>query len=480
MSTPEEMEQYFAIILDVNDDDLMLALFQQGLDTLESFNSLTVEDITRICATVRRPGGMIVDEFGDLIPDRGQQVSAVLEKRLKQFWFYVRYAYMTQRVPDFVMGDGVPELADLSNLNSFIKSFPEPKDVEKPPQFPGLANARKWFEQFDSWAAKYLGPSGVPLSYVIRASHGIALVDPGWYEPSLREDIAFRGPHGAANIFWREDNTAVWDMLAHCLHPVKEYVHIKQYEKKADGHAAYHAFKKIMLGPAITKSLEATADKLIRTTKYSGAKGFTFDRMVTMMTQGFIDCGTEYSEDKKVGMLLDAITDSSLEATKLAVLASEKLENDFQAAVGYIQQQIAKRGDPNSKGTRGVAAYGSGGRGNQGRGRNGKGRGGGRQRRRTWKPAGSGRPLEKWDPTKPGAWYSFKAFRKFTPEQKAKNREAKGRSGNNTTITPSPNAQIAALSQQIATLTSNLESAQAVNEHQSIGAAISGKRKRDS
>ena len=75
----------------------------------------------------------------------------------------------------------------------------------------------------------------------------------------------------------------------------------------------------------------------------------------------------------------------------------------------------------------------------------------------------------------------------MTPEQKAKNREAKGQSGNTMTTTPSPNAQIAALSQQIATLKSNLEAATAVNEHQSIGAAhqsigaaISGKRQRDS
>jgi hypothetical protein len=102
MDTPELLEDYFKIEFKIDDDDLIIALFEQGLDSLENFNLLTLTDMTRVCDTIRKPGGMIVDDDGDLVPNRGQAVSAVLEKRLKQFWQFVRYAYMTQRTPNFL------------------------------------------------------------------------------------------------------------------------------------------------------------------------------------------------------------------------------------------------------------------------------------------------------------------------------------------------------------------------------------------
>jgi hypothetical protein len=43
---------------------------------------------------------------------------------------------MTQREPDFATGDGVPDLAELANLDSYLRSFPLIKDVEKPVPWP--------------------------------------------------------------------------------------------------------------------------------------------------------------------------------------------------------------------------------------------------------------------------------------------------------------------------------------------------------
>jgi hypothetical protein len=89
MATPELLEQYYQIEFKIDDDDLIIALFEQGLDSLESYNLLTLDDITRVCNTIRKPGGLILDDDGDYVPNRGQAISAVLEKRLKQFWFFV-------------------------------------------------------------------------------------------------------------------------------------------------------------------------------------------------------------------------------------------------------------------------------------------------------------------------------------------------------------------------------------------------------
>jgi hypothetical protein len=464
---------------------LVLALFDQGLDTIDNYNLLSMDDIVRICTNIRKPGGMIVNDDGDLVPDRGQAVSTILEKRLKQFWFFLRYSYMTQRIPDFTDVADFPQLSDLHNLDSFRNSFQEPKDVEKPPQFPGIQHARRWFEQFDTWATKYLGPSGVPLLYVLRMEHNIADEDPGWFQPSLREDLALRGPHpkaGVENMFWREDNTTIWDMLLQCLHPTKEYAYIKAHEKKCDGHSAYVTLKRRMLGPGITKSLEAVADKIIRTVKYSGSsRGFTFDKMVTALTQGFIDCGTEYTEAKKVQMLIDAITDPSLESAKQNIRSCDKLKNNFLEAVANIQEQLAERVDVNNRGTRMVSAFG-------------KKTGGGTTPSKKRRFDNSNR-LAAWDPSNPGALLTTKCWHSLTAAQKKQhraarfnNRKSKARSNNTTNNTTNNNgntntsykSQIAALTQKVSALENNLEAAQAVNEHQSIGAAISGKRKRDS
>jgi hypothetical protein len=458
---------------------------------LDGYNELALADITTACANIRKPGGMVVDEDGDLVPNRGQQVSVLLEKRLKQFWFFTRYAYMTQREPDWATGEGVPELAELSNLDSYLKSFPLAKDVEKPPQFPGQDKARKWFEQFDTWAAKTLGPSGVPLLYVLRKESEIQDEDPGWYEPNLKMDVALRGPHGDDNIFWREDNTAVWDMLVHCLHPTKEYAYAQPFERAMNGNGAYTALKERMLGATITKALEAKADHLIRTLQFNGqTKGLSFDKFITTFTQAFLDCGMEYPEDKKVSLLLRAITDTSLQIACGQIRGSRDLKKDFTAAVSYIVEELASRADTHSRGARNVSSTNRGSRGGRGgrsgrndrnhRGGRGRGRGGrsGRGGRGSHSRGGEG-PLNKWDASKPGAWYSYKAYVNFTPEQKRLNKEAKEKAGIPTTNRTS---NIAALTQRIEELATNIEVAQAVNQHQSqsIGATISGKRKRQS
>jgi hypothetical protein len=107
----------------------------------------------------------------------------------------------------------------------------------------------------------------------------------------------------------------------------------------------------------------------------------------------------------------------------------------------------------------------------------GGGRSGGRGGRN-----GKRRALTKWDPSKPGAYYDYKAYQKFTPEQKALNKAARDKSG---ISSKSAISKLDSLTSKVAALTSSLETAQAVTQHQaqggtqSIGAAISGKRKRD-
>jgi hypothetical protein len=113
-----------------------------------------------------------------------------------------------------------------------------------------------------------------------------------------------------------------------------------------DGNTAYNALKNRMLGPSITKALEANADQTIRTLQFNGQnKNLTFNRFITHFTQAFLDCGIVYPEGKKVSLLLRAITDPSLQIPCVQVRRSRDLKGDFTAAVSYIVEELATRAD---------------------------------------------------------------------------------------------------------------------------------------
>jgi hypothetical protein len=142
-------------------------------------------------------------------------------------------------------------------------------------------------------------------------------------------------------MFWREDNTVVWDMFVHCLHPTREYVYAQPFERHMDGNTAYSALKERMLGATITKALEAKADHIIRTLQYNGQnKTLTFDKFITTFTQAFLDCGIEYPEDKGVSLLLRAITDSSLQIACGQIRGSCDLKVNLQRQLPMLWRNL--------------------------------------------------------------------------------------------------------------------------------------------
>ena len=187
----------------------------------------------------------------------------------------------------------------------------------------------------------------------------------------------------------------VWNMLKQTIHPTKEFTWIKSFERAKNGNAAYWAMKHVMMGPGVTRAIRAEADKIIQNTKYDGkAKGFAFDKMVTALAQAFIDSEIQWTEERKVQKLLNAITDSSLIAAKHAIMASTTLRDSYQDSVNYLQELVAIRDQhPGTSSLHTVAAiessgddasYNDGTEGNDDH------------------PS----PLEEWDPSQPGAYYS--------------------------------------------------------------------------
>ena len=213
MATQEEMEIFYTTVFDVRNEDTMVALLTEGFGTMAHFERINLEDVSNMIATIRKPGGTI---DGGLLPNRGTAISADLEPLLKQFWLYTRWLYMTQRVPNFVTGEGVPTLDDLLDYQQycFTMKYRDPKDIAQPGQFPGTGDkTKKWFEAFDDWAGLTLGSGGIPVLYVLRKDHPIAAADSEWSAmDNPDEDFAARGRHtcvGVRALFWRSDNSIV-------------------------------------------------------------------------------------------------------------------------------------------------------------------------------------------------------------------------------------------------------------------------------
>ncbi|MGL5936684.1 MAG: hypothetical protein ACRCZI_13805 [Cetobacterium sp.] len=417
----QQIESFFTEVLEITDQALLLELHSQGLKSMSGFNQHTEHEIALICQNIRRPGGTVEDDEGNTHPDRGVQVSVLDEKRLKQFWYYCRYCYMTQRIPNFGDAQQVPSLDALQQLDAYVLTFPAPRDVVKPVQFPGFDKARRWYESFEEWAAQSIGPSGVPLSYVLRESREqVNPGDLGIFCESMDDDL-FRmsRQNTPGSMFWLADNTMVWNQLRECFHPTKDYTWIKPFEKSKDGHGGYLAGKKHALGPGVTRTMHASAEKVLASTRYDGRnKSWTFDKVVTRLNEAFDNSALEWDDTQKVIKLLDCITDNLLLPVKLSIRANDALRIDYAGTVAYILEQITMMGHE-SNSNRNIGAYNIP--------RKGPGRGG----NRTHPAARAGRSLhrtpglESWDPERPGAYYSRACYATLTAEQKQLNYESR-------------------------------------------------------
>jgi hypothetical protein len=83
------LNNYLLNTLLIQDQDVRVALNQQGLQAFGEFADLTDDDIKDICKNVHNPGGLVEDPnaaagAGSLVPNQGVTLGHVFEKRLRQ------------------------------------------------------------------------------------------------------------------------------------------------------------------------------------------------------------------------------------------------------------------------------------------------------------------------------------------------------------------------------------------------------------
>lgn len=101
----QNFNDYLRTTLLIDDLNTRLAINQQGLTLFGDFTGLTEDDVEELCANVRKPGGTIPNPNAHVanqpptIPNPGQNLGLIQEKRLKMLHYYVHHLRRIQRLP---------------------------------------------------------------------------------------------------------------------------------------------------------------------------------------------------------------------------------------------------------------------------------------------------------------------------------------------------------------------------------------------
>jgi hypothetical protein len=396
-----ELNNYLNNVLQIVQQPVREALNDQGLNAFAALSTLEEDDIKRICDTIRKPGGTIINPNAAIvgqpptIPNPGVAIGQVYEKRLKMLRYFVYHMTRIQRVPFNIA------MASLANLGAIylLKDNDEDDDKPTPPEaLKKIENVRVVIEDLDAYLLKLRGRSGCPLMYVCRDEVALPAVDLGFGLPTYREEMVLRAPHFGQ--YYQDDNVQVWNIVRKICHDGPGWNWISAFARSQNGRAAYIALKTHYLGDSYRARIRSMADAKLDTAYYDGkARNFTFEMYCAALNTAFTDLETTgelVSNERKMRVFLKGLIDPKLEAAKAQVMGNDGLKNNFDAAVNWIAEwsdnmrsiragsSVNRNVAAANSGGRGAAAGRGGGRGNDsgrgGRGGRGSGRGGGRGR----------------------------------------------------------------------------------------------------
>ena len=342
----------------------------QGIDAVEEFRILSDEEVENLCKNVRRPGGTIPNPNNgqgqpENIPNPGIPVSMRAESNLKLMCYYIRHKDRTSRSA-YIPGITSASIRALRHLRDEEKAHKDPEDT------PSIG--RDWaknMEGIEEWLRRYIGVTGVPLSYVIRKEPNVrptAQDPPGNYESHIEEMIA-RSPirtGGTYNPYFVTDNKKVWDLLCSILRDHECWSYIKGYQRTHDGRRAFESLFNHYLGPNTIDNQAAEAEKTLLSLTYKGeSKRWNFEKYVTahkqqhqvlegLMSQGYIGI----DERAKVRHLMAGIKDPNLRIIKSQILSSAEHRNNFDMAVTLYKDFIIQDASDKTP-TYQIAAVGS-------------------------------------------------------------------------------------------------------------------------
>jgi hypothetical protein len=335
--------------------ELRDAIFGQGYVTYETFEYMTDDDVTNLCQTIRKPGGMIPNPRGaregeaapDMINNPGTPVGDLFEKRLKQLAYYLKYIHLTQR-PFRVTHAVVPELQSLWQYKTRMETRLKEERPDYPDKYTTSKAARDVLENMEQWINQSYGNSGIPLAYVIREDVDAPTIAEDPYPigtPTFDDELIRRASHETE--IYNINNEMVWNMIRHVTHGTDAWAFVKSFSRARDGRAALIALKTQFMGTTHVNKLKLDADATLESIYWSGkAKNFTWETFISKLTGAFADLeehGERKTEEEKVRRLIRAIRDPCLAVAKSVVQADPRYNESYQDAVNYIGGQLSQQ-----------------------------------------------------------------------------------------------------------------------------------------
>ncbi len=222
MTSQAAMRTFLRDVIGISDADgadpagRRLAIQNEGLKNLEDLLEFDKEGIKSLCASVRKPGGQIVDpsNAGQMITNPGFNIPAICKKCLQLACF----AAKTYNLIGRSLSQDALNRDRLKIFEQHYKLVTEHKDPDKMPGIDKTFGIIKAMDLLPSHLRDRLGIQQVPLSYVIRENEIPAPVNnlgpnvaTGPSYNSIAEELIHCEPLSGDQ--YSEDNAKVFQIL---------------------------------------------------------------------------------------------------------------------------------------------------------------------------------------------------------------------------------------------------------------------------
>ena len=339
-----DMDDYLEQILDVDDQDMRDKIINMGFDDIDALPRVKATEYAhQVCQAVRKSEGNA----------ESKEVSISIESNLAKLCRWAKYLYLTQRNLD--LDDATLEVLDsVDGWFNQLADDPSADDVDK---FTDSLNKKNWFESIDGYLSSKKGPSGVPLLYVILVNdinddYDVEDIN-GPDQVTFDEDLASRGRQ--EGHFWPGDNKAVWTFLKAKTQTTTAWAFVKGYNRSNNGRGAYLTLRARFMGMDVQAVLLKRAETVLEKIFWDGkSRNFTFDKFIAQLKIAFQDVGPEdqLSQRRQVSKLVAGFQYQPLRHITTTINSDPRYNENFDAAVAFIQGELATLKISNEGGSR--------------------------------------------------------------------------------------------------------------------------------
>ena len=333
------------------------AVMEEGLQVLDDLAEFDDNSIKILCASVRKPGGLIDDpEDGTRVPNPGHSIPAICEERLKQA-AYASKIYRSINRPITALGLSRERLRLFKEHREIVD---EHEDPEKLPVVSKSFGIMKAMDLVPNHLRDRLGVKKVSLAYVIRDDEEVPAVEPleigritseGY--SSLMEELIDRTPlEGSSYI---EDNAKVYSILSDMVAGTSFESSLKAFQRSRDGRGAYLALCKHNLGSAKWDKIIEEAESYVLRREWNGKNyRYSLKSHINRHREAHNDLekASQFvsyqlpDDHMRVGRLIKSLTsrDPSVLASITHILGTPRLRDDFEDAADFLLLNYSSTG----------------------------------------------------------------------------------------------------------------------------------------